>query len=731
LKRLIIVSNRLPFTITQNSENIGFKPSSGGLVSALSPYLEKANANNIFNCIWVGWPGSTINSEQQPHVTEHAMKQHSAFPIFLSEEEMDGFYHGFCNRTIWPLFHYFPSYAEYRESDWVTYQAVNQKFCDTLTDLLKPDDTVWIHDYQLLLLPQMLRKIFPSLRIGFFLHIPFPSYEIFRLLPFTWRKGLLEGMLGADLVGFHTQDYTQYFLRSVFRTLGLDHHLGKIQVGDQLRKADTFPIGIDYEYFSQASQTELVEQKVQKHWKRFEGQKIIFSVDRLDYSKGILNRLSGYEHFLESRPEWKGKIVFVLCVVPSRVDVPQYQKMKQGLDETVGKINGKFGQVDWVPILYSFRSLERDELMALYAAGDVALITPLRDGMNLVAKEYLACRKNGTGVLILSEMAGAARELGEALLVNPNHVGEIAETLSVALTMPQAEQIRRNRLMQERLLRFNSDWWARSFLSTLDLIKESQGRLATRYLGKHWVSKLGDSFRKANRRLLLLDYDGTLVPFADLPELAYPDKDLLSLITNLVALEKTTVYLISGRDHKTLSEWFEGIPLNIIAEHGAWIRDSRREWKTAKPMLADWKPHLKSIIEGYVDRLPGSFMEEKDYGLAWHFRGADAELGNERAKELMHDLISFTANYDVQVLEGKKVVEIRNSGINKGASAMQAVAEESPDFILAIGDDQTDEDMFRALPRQSATVRVGWPFSNARFTLHDWKEVRETLRELL
>jgi trehalose 6-phosphate synthase/phosphatase len=461
------------------------------------------------------------------------------------------------------------------------------------------------------------------------------------------------------------------------------------------------------------------------------GKRVIFSVDRLDYTKGLLHRLRGYECFLESYPEWRGKVVFVLTVVPSRGEVEQYQRMKHELDELVGQINGSFGSVDWVPIIYQYRALGFTEMVALYALAPIALITPLRDGMNLVAKEYLASKPDGSGVLILSEMAGAARELGEALLINPNHRGEIADALREAVEMPLEEQVRRNRPMQERLLRYDAKHWVSNFLSSLARVKGRQGKLATHHLAGALREELIARYRQANRRLILLDYDGTLVPFAPQPHLASPDPGLLRLVASLTEDPRNHVFIISGRDRSTLDAWFAGIPLQIIAEHGAWIRDRSAEWRLLKPLARAWKAHLAPLIQLYVDRVPGSLLEEKEYSLAWHYRRADPELGAMRAKELIDELVSYTANFDVQVLEGKKVVEIRNSGVNKGAAARGCVTTVEPDFIFAAGDDQTDEDLFRALPRTAFTVRVGIPHSHAAFHLRDHVEVREVLKALL
>ncbi len=706
-------------------------PSSGGLVSALASYIERRRAEEPdFECVWMGWPGGSVDVEHRERVRSQALNEHGAYPVYLEDAEMDAFYHGFCNSTLWPLFHYFSSYAQYSEEQWHTYQRVNEAFCAAALELIRPGDVVWVHDYQLLLLPKLLRDHGVDAQIGFFLHVPFPSYEVFRQLPTRWRRDLLEGMLGADLVGFHTHDYTQYFLRSVFRTLGYEHHYGEIAVGAELRRADTFPIGIDYERFAQAAASPEVAALREQIERGLLGRTAIFSVDRLDYSKGILHRLRGYETFLQEHPEQRGKVVFILVVVPSRAEVKQYKRMKHELDELVGQINGAYGGVDWVPILYQYRAVDFAELVALYNLAPVALITPLRDGMNLVAKEYLASKPDGKGVLILSEMAGAARELGEALLINPNHRQEIAEALHEAVRLDPQEQVRRNRPMQERLQRYDARRWVTNFLEALERVKSRQGRLATHYLSGSLRHSLVERYAATRRRLVLLDYDGTLVPFASQPELAAPDPALLELMANLAADPYNRLFIISGRDRRTLDAWFANIPLCIIAEHGAWLRGAAREWSQFKPLASDWKEHLAPLLRLYVDRVPGSLLEEKDFSLAWHYRRADPELGAGRAKELIDELVGYTANFDVQVLEGKKVVEVRNSGVNKGSAALECVALVEPDFILAAGDDQTDEDLFRALPRSAYTIRVGIPHSHAAYHLKDHVEVRRLLADL-
>jgi trehalose 6-phosphate synthase/phosphatase len=361
----------------------------------------------------------------------------------------------------------------------------------------------------------------------------------------------------------------------------------------------------------------------------------------------------------------------------------------------------------------------------------VALITPLRDGMNLVAKEYLACKTDGTGVLILSEMTGAARELGETLQINPNHKTEIAEAIHEALLMPEAEQIERNRPMQERLQRYDARRWVENFMGALERTKTRQGKLATLRVTHEVLDSVVQRHHAARRRVIFLDYDGTLVPFAPQPHLAAPDKDLLDLLRQLTAVENQDVFLISGRDRHTLDAWFATLPIPIIAEHGAWLCDPEGNWRQLNALSFEWKEHLRPLLQHCVDRVPGSLLEEKDFSLAWHYRRADPELGEQRAKELIDEMVAYTANFDVQVLEGKKVVEIRNAGVNKGSAALQRLADLRPDFVLAAGDDQTDEDLFRALPADAVTLRVGGAHSHATYRVADHRELRELLQRLM
>lgn len=730
--RLVIVSNRLPFTVSFKEGAPEFKASAGGLTTGLWSYLNRKSPTgpDHRDYLWMGWPGTSVPLEHEGAVRTYGAKQFNSCPIFLPEESMDRFYLGFCNKTIWPLFHYFPTLARYEEEYWQEYQNVNRRFGEAVVSALQPDDLLWIQDYHLMLLPKLVREKFPEMPIGFFLHIPFPSWEIFRMLPRAWREEIIEGLLGSSLIGFHTHDYVRYFLTSVLRTAGYEHQLGSLALRDRVVKVETFPMGVEFDRFAQAAVSREVETPVAELRQKCAGQKIIFSVDRLDYTKGLINRLRGYELFLRNNPQWHGKVVFVVSVAPSRIGVESYQAMKLELEQTVGRIVGDFGDVHWTPLVYQFRLLTFEEIVPLYRGCDVALITPLRDGMNLVAKEFIASRPDRTGVLILSEMAGAAKEMGEALIINPFHLEDFAQALEQALTMPVAEQVRRNKLLEERLRRYDVNRWADDFIQVMLSTQTTEAARRARVLTGKAQAALIQQYRSASRRALLLDYDGTLVPFAIDPGLARPDEDLLNLLAALGADPANEIVIVSGRPRRDLEEWFGKLPVSLVAEHGVWLRHRNAEWRMLKTVTTDWKDRVRPILQLYVDRLPEALLEEKEFSLAWHYRRADPEQATLRAQELLDDLAGYTRNIDVQVLEGNKVIEIRNTGVNKGTAAMEWLTGHPPEFILSIGDDWTDEDLFRALPPTAWSVRVGLATTAARYYLSNHTVVRRVLREL-
>jgi trehalose 6-phosphate synthase/phosphatase len=504
--------------------------------------------------------------------------------------------------------------------------------------------------------------------------------------------------------------------------------MGQVTTRDHIARVDTFPMGIDFGKFAAALTDVDTENEARELTRTLAGLKLILSVDRLDYSKGIANRLESYELFLQANPEWHGKVSLLMVVVPSRIGVTQYDLMKRQIEELVGRINGQFGRLGWTSIVYQYRLVPFRSLTALYAVSDVCLVTPLRDGMNLVAKEYLATKANGVGVLVLSEMAGAAKELPEAIVVNPNDRVEIAAALKEALAMPPEEQQRRNRTMQRRLRRYDVGRWAGEFLTALIAMREAQERVESKLLSPAARQEIVARYRSSQRRLLFLDYDGTLTPLVRHPAMAKPDAPTLAILRTLVSDPRNTVVIVSGRDRQTLDEWFDGLSLGAVAEHGAWLRTEGQSWQRSKQLSGSWKQQLLPILEIYVDRSPGAFVEEKEDSLAWHYRMADPEQAGQRASELADHLLQMTAKAGLQIVQGNKVVEVRPSGVDKGSALFAWTGNGDYDFILAIGDDTTDEDVFKALPEGAVSVRVGISTTHARYSVRSSADVSGLLR---
>ncbi|MFH2105084.1 MAG: bifunctional alpha,alpha-trehalose-phosphate synthase (UDP-forming)/trehalose-phosphatase [Parcubacteria group bacterium] len=723
--RVIIVTNRLPVTVKQRKEQFVYVPSIGGVATGLSSVCDKKD------CLWIGWSGlsdQALDSSAKRSIQAKLARQHNSHPVFLAKQDINTYYYGFCNNTLWPLFHCFTQYANYSKKWWESYQRVNKLYAKAVLAKAKPGDTIWIHDYHLLLLPKLIREKLPKANIGFFLHIPFPPLEIYRMLP--WRKEILAGLLSADLVGFHTYDYVQNFLDSVHRLLGYEHHLGNIVSGENITKVDAFPMGIDYNRFAEATELPQVTQEVNRIRQRVGKRRLILSIDRLDYTKGILERLDAFEYFLDKNPQYIGQVTLILVAVPSRTRIENYGLLKKQLDEKISQINGKYSEVEWIPIWYLYRSLSFEKLVAFYQAADIALITPLRDGMNLIAKEYIATKKDGKGVLILSEMAGTANELREALIVNPNDKRQISKALQRALEMPVAEQKEHNRIIQKRLQSYDVTKWAKDFLDNLADLKKAQQKSQTKDLDKSAGTELKKRYRRSKHRLILLDYDGTLVSFTDDPNKAQPDAKLLKIIKSLASDKNNKVVVISGRDRHTLGEWLQETKAEMSAEHGVWVKEKGQWQKTMDLSVASWKDKIKPILEQYVDRTPGSFIEEKDYTLAWHYRKADPKLALIRRKELLENCAQVTETLDLDILEGNKVVEIKSADINKGRIASRWLGKRHWDFIMAIGDDRTDEDMFSVMPKSAYTVKVGVEHSRASWRVKSVVETRELLANL-
>lgn len=733
-RRLFIISNRLPVNIETHENEISVNISGGGLVTAISGYLdqkEQHREKEFDKKIWIGVPGCTANvwTKVQRDIPAEGYEY---VPVFINKKSFEAYYNGMSNSVLWALFHYFPSFADFNSNYYEQYQKVNHDFLDVLMRYLQPNDTVWIHDYHLLPLAGLIRKHMPEITIGFFLHIPFPSFEIFRIMPKRWQRQLLEGMLGADLLGFHTMEYTTHFLKSVQMILGLEHDKFVLRYNDRIIRVGVFPISIDFEKFNDAYDLPQATRQRNQMRRQFAEKKIIFSADRLDYTKGVQNRLKGYEYFLKQHPEYHEKVVFVMIIVPSRDALSKYAERKKMIDEYIGSLNSRVGNFKWQPVIYQYNSLDFEDLIAMYTSCDLALITPIRDGMNLVAKEFVASRKDEQGVLVLSEMTGAAKELTEALTINPTDIEEISEKIKIGLEMSEEEQKRRIKRMQERIKKYDVADWAGDFFDQLKRARQERSGYEVRFLDTGERNEILYSYANAEKRLLLLDYDGTLAPLVALPEMAKPDERLLDLLKQLSDDQKNTVYIISGRDASTLDNWLGHLPLNIIAEHGALVKKKEGEWTSAPAADKEWLGMVNEIMQKYAQNCPGAFVENKTFSVAWHYRNALPEQAFIYVNDLVNEINVHAASYGIQVIKGNKVVEVRSKGINKGHAVKHVLSQTNFDFVLACGDDTTDEDMFYQLAGvpEARTIKVGTQASYAKYNLHTTEMILSLLHSL-
>jgi trehalose 6-phosphate synthase/phosphatase len=718
--RTLIASNRLPLTIATGGR---IEPSTGGLATGLRGPHEAGGG------LWFGWPGSlrAVPAKERRALLQQLRDQRFV-PIELSRDEVDRYYSDFCNGVLWPTFHYLLDRVPLRTPDWEVYRRVNERFADAIAAQWHPGDVVWVHDFHLMLLPALLRQRLPGARIGFFLHIPFPSSEVFRVLP--WRADLLRGLLGADLIGFHTLSYVRHFAASLLRILGLEVEVDRVNHGDREVRVAAMPMGIDVGAFQALAEDPTVVAEAQQVREHRAGVQCVLGIDRLDYTKGIPRRLLAFERLLEQRPKDAPPVQLVQVAVTSRGDVSEYQTFKRGVDELVGRINGRFGTPGFTPIRYVNRALNARDVTVLYLAADVMLVTPLRDGLNLVAKEFVAARTDGDGVLVLSEFAGVASELPEALQFNPYDVDGAAAALAAALSMPVDERRRRMAAMRQGLANHDVHRWVRSFLDELAAAPPPSTRPRT---GLPPIQQALAANRHRPRTLLFLDFDGTLVDFTSRPELAAPDRDLVDLLRRLGDHEALEVHLVSGRPREFLDLAFGDLRVGLHAEHGLASRPpGAAEWTSLPGGEPEWHRRVLSLLERVASHVPGAFVECKARSIAWHYRLVEPAFASTVAKELRLHLLELLSNVGVAVVDGNHVIEVRPQGVDKGQIVARTLAAQStPVTVLVIGDDRTDEDMFTAAPADAITVHIGRGQSSARFELPDPGAVRLLLRSLL
>jgi trehalose 6-phosphate synthase/phosphatase len=723
--RLILVANRLPVSVDLSEGQVRVQPSSGGLATGMRGLAKEEHTS------WVGWPGGSPESEEQRSALEAQLREHSATPVYLSAQEAERFYEGMSNSVIWPLFHYLVDRMPLFVRDFAEYRAVNERFADAVCADADEDSTIWVHDYHLLLLPGILRERLPRARIGFFLHIPFPSSEIFRLLPH--REDLLRGLLGANLIGFHTYGYARHFADALLGTLGIEPELDRVDVDGRTVSLGVFPMGIDVSTFEGLAQSPELPARVAE-LRRAQGvEHLLLGVDRLDYTKGIPRKLLAMERLLERSPQYRGTARLLQIAVPSRENVAEYKSLRSEVEQLVGRINGSNGSLHDAPIHYLYQPVTQTDLVASYRAADVMVVTPLRDGMNLVAKEYVAARTDGDGVLVLSELAGAASELGEALTVNPYDVESLALCLDRALSMPEAERRERMAALRDKVRARPVELWASSFVHTLEAGERALEPLDLRH-NPSQLEALALELAKRPEVVFALDYDGTLVPIARNPDLAVPDSALSELLAMLAVASGVRVCVVSGRAQASLGAWLGKLPIDLVAEHGVWSkRAGVAAWKChIDPSTLGWLGDARAILETYVERAPGAFLEEKTAGLAWHYRNVDPYLGVHLARELRVHLVRHFAQLPVSILAGRKVIELRPQGLDKGAAVRDSLALfAGAPALLAAGDDRTDEDLFAVLPEGSLSLCAGTLATRAHYRVSGPEQVRLFLRRFL
>jgi trehalose 6-phosphate synthase/phosphatase len=717
---LINVSNRLPVAV-KNGDLI---KSSGGLVGALEG-LPKGH----YEQKWIGWPGAEItDKKEQKQIGRRLADEYGCIPVFLGKEEAAGFYEGFSNSSIWPLLHYLPNYLRYEPEWWEDYQKVNQTFADKVLEIANDGDLVWVHDYQLMLLPSLLRTEAPNLRIGFFLHTPFPAPQVFRFHPRC--RELVAGMLGANRIGFHAFNYLRHFSGAARRLLRIETKLTQVSRDGHTTALGVYPIGINASKFEQTMDSEEFRQRRDEFRRAHEGKRLVISVERMDYTKGILHRLEAIDDFL-AKWEQIDNIRFIFVSVPSREGIEEYQHLLEEVESRIGKLNGKYATLLSSPIHFIHDSIPFVDLCALYTLADVALVTPLIDGMNLVAKEFIACQRENAGLLVLSEFAGAAEELFNALFVNPYDSDGVAATLVAALDTPVEQRRRGIQAMRERVIRYDAQHWARSFIEDLAADSTDSGT------EKNHIKEASDQIRRAiesgEKIALFLDYDGTLREIEVEPSAATPNLAIETLLRRLEQKPNLDITILSGRSETDLATFFGSFSFRLIAEHGAsWRQPGKQSWERLHHNLKyTWKDKLLPILRVYEQATPGSMVEEKPSAIVWHYRKADEEFGEWKANRLTQELSALAANQPIKVRPGKKMVEVNAAEINKGA-AVARVLEKLPNYGIAIcaGDDLTDEGMFELTLPRLLTIKVGPGLTQARFRIADPAAFRQFLGDL-
>ncbi|MEM7409711.1 MAG: bifunctional alpha,alpha-trehalose-phosphate synthase (UDP-forming)/trehalose-phosphatase [Myxococcota bacterium] len=689
---IVVASNRLPFTIQRGPDGLLVQPAPGGLVSAMDPVLRKRGGT------WLGWPGIELRRDESVPVPD---RPYDIAPLHLTDDELELYYHGASNGMLWPLLHAMPGRSRFDRRDFEMYTEINDRFATSILEHAPGSGLVWIHDYHLMLAPRRVRAGLPEgVSLAFFLHVPFPPYDVFRLCP--WDRELLRSLLSCDLIAFHVRGYARNFLDCAERILGarVDPRTMLVEYGDRTTQVAALPIGIEFETFDGLAKSAERQPELGR-------ERVVLGVDRLDYTKGIPERMRAFERLLELHPEYRENVVMLQVAVPSREEVTEYRDLKNEIDALVGAINGRFATAGWSPIRYLYRSLDRDVLAGLYRDSDVALVTPLRDGMNLVAKEFAACQVNDPGVLILSRLAGAAETMREALLVNPYDLDGTAEELHRALSMGEDERRSRIAALRRREQRDNLDAWTHAFISSAVEARQALPTMSdVEYEG--WFA----DFLKSYRLALFLDYDGTLTPLRDHPDQAVLSPEMREAVVGCAHRADTDVAIVSGRALGGIRERVGEADLTYAGNHGLEIVGPELPLFEHEDLV-----HYRGRAEelaSELDRLAtnGAWTERKGPTLTFHYRSVPEAL----RPGLMRDAHEVVRKAGYQPRDAHCAVEARPPiGWDKGRAVLHILrARYGPSWsesvrVVYLGDDQTDEDAFRFLAGLALTFRVGSP----------------------
>ncbi|GFZ18530.1 UDP-Glycosyltransferase [Actinidia rufa] len=784
--RIIIVANQLPIRAQRKTEN-GKGWSFSWDENSLLLQLKDGLGDDETDVIYVGCLKEEIHQSEQDEVSQTLLDSYKCVPTFLPPDLFTRYYHGFCKQQLWPLFHYMlplsPDFGgRFNRSLWQAYVSVNKIFADRIMEVINPeDDFVWVHDYHLMVLPTFLRKRFNRVKLGFFLHSPFPSSEIYKTLPI--REDLLRALLNSDLIGFHTFDYARHFLSCCSRMLGLSYESKRGYIGleyyGRTVSIKILPVGIHMGQLQSVLSLPETEKKVAELIKQFGEQDriMLLGVDDMDIFKGISLKLLAMEQLLTQHPELQGKVVLVQIANPARGRGKDVKEVQAETYSIVKQINEAFGKPGYEPIVLIDEPLKFYERIAYYVVAECCLVTAVRDGMNLIPYEYIISRQGnerldkvlGLGpstpkksMLVVSEFIGCSPSLSGAIRVNPWNIDAVADAMDCALVMDESEKQLRHEKHYRYVSTHHVGYWARSFLQDLERTCKDHVQRRSWGIGfglsfrvvsldpnfrKLAMEHIVSAFKRTKTRAILLDYDGTLMPQASIDKT--PSSKTIEILNSLCRDENNMVFIVSARSRDKLAEWFSLCEnLGIAAEHGCFMRLKRdAKWETCVPVVdCSWKQIAEPVMKLYTETTDGSTIEDRETSLVWCYEDADPDFGSCQAKELLDHLESVLANEPVTVKSGQNIVEVKPQGVSKGLVAKRLLStmqerDMTPNFVLCIGDDRSDEDMFEVITSSidgpsiapSAEVfacTVGRKPSKAKYYLDDAVEIVRLMQGL-